>query len=230
MHQIQQNAHPMSIRRAARSKIAIAPLVDQRARSLDDRAARRSTSALVGRAPLVDRATRWSTSDAIVRRACSLIDERRARLLIAIVDRAARSTIAIVPRAARWCGAIVRRAAWSSIVSLVGAARRDLGSLSLIWALSSLSLFLSLFPEVIWSENEGRKWFPGQRWKYWSIGSHFLENDIFRDSQTLRFYGKWFPETVFTQFKHTLKHYFQTNYNNLSGLFIVEMVHGHLFK
>ena len=124
------------------------------------------------------------------------------------------------------------RARWSRSCTapLVGAARRDLGSLSLIWALSSLSLFLSLFPEVIWSENEGRKWFPGQRWKYWSTGSHFPENDIFRDSQTLRFYGKWFPETVFTQFKHTLKHYFQTNYNNLSGLFIVEMVHGHLFK
>ena len=122
---------------------------------------------------------------------------RRARSSIAIVDRAARSTIAIVHRAARRRGAIVGRAA-----------RRDLGSLSLIWALSSLSLSLSLslFPEVIWSENEGRKWFPGQRWKYWSTGSHFPENIIFRDSQTLRFYGKWFPETVFTQFKHTLRY------------------------
>ena len=77
-------------------------------------------------------------SDAIVRRAHSSIDERRARSLIAIVDRAARSTIAIVHRAARRRGAIVGRAA-----------RRDLGSLSLIWALSSLSLSLSLFSEVI---------------------------------------------------------------------------------
>ena len=123
----------------------------------------------------------------------ALVDRRETS---ALVDRAARSTIAIVHRATRRRGAIVGRAARSSIAPLVGVAWRDLGSL--------FSLSLSLFQEVIWSENEGRKWFPGQRWKYWSTGSHFPENDIFRDSQTLRFYGKWFPETVFTQFKHTL--------------------------
>ena len=61
----------------------------------------RPTSALVEHAPLVDRAARRSTSDAIVRRARSSIDERRARSLIAIIDRTARSTIAIVHRAAR---------------------------------------------------------------------------------------------------------------------------------
>ena len=53
-----------------------------------------------------DRASRRSTSDAIVRRVRSLIDERRARSLIAIVDRAARSTIAIVHRTARRHGAV----------------------------------------------------------------------------------------------------------------------------
>ena len=62
----------------------------------------------------------------------------------------------------------------------------------------SLSLSLSLFPEILWSENEGRKSFPGQKWKYWSTGSHFPENIIFHDSQTRGFYGKWFLETVFT--------------------------------
>ena len=175
MHQIRQNARPTSVRRAARLTIAIAPLVDPRACSSDDRVARRSTS------------------DAIVRRARSSIDERRARSLIAIVDRAARSTIAIMHRAA------CRRGA------LVDVMRRDLGSLSLIWALSSLSLSLSLFSEVIWSENEGRKWFPGQRWKYWSTGSHFPENDIFRDSQTCGKGWKWFPEIIVTQNKRTLK-------------------------
>ena len=46
----------------------------------------------------------------------------------------------------------------------------------------ALSLSLSLFPEMLWSENEGRKSFLGQRWKYWSTGSHFPENIIFRDS------------------------------------------------
>ena len=67
----------------------------------------------------------------------------------------------------------------------------------------ALSLSLSLFPEMLWSENEGRKSFPGQRWKYWSTGSHFLENIIFRDSQTCGFWRKWFPEVIFTQNKHS---------------------------
>ena len=95
------------------------------------------------------------------------LDRRSHRAIssIAIVDRAARSTIAIVDRAARRSG------------------------------LSLLSLSLSLFPEMIWSENEGEKSFPGQRWKYWSTKSHFPENIIFRDSQTCEFGGKWFTES-----------------------------------
>ena len=56
---------------------------------------------------------------------------------------------------------------------------------------------------MIWSENEGAKSFPGQRWKYWSTGSHFLINIIFRDSQTCGFKGNWFPEIIFTQNKRT---------------------------
>ena len=63
---------------------------------------------------------------------------------------------------------------------------------------------LSLFPEMLWSENEGRKLFPGQRWKYWSTGSHFPENIIFHDSQTCGKWWKWFPEIIFTQNKRTL--------------------------
>ena len=104
------------------------------------------------------------------------------------------------------------RRAISSIASLVGAVRssderRDLGSLfslSLSDLGSLFSLSLSLSPEVIWSENEGRNWFPGQRWKYWSTRSYFPENDIFRDSQTCRKGWKWFPEIIFTQNKRTL--------------------------
>ena len=106
-----------------------------------------------------------------------------------------RSRRAIDDRTARRRGAIVGRATRSGLSLL---------SLSLWSGLSLLSLSLSLFPEVIWSENEGRKWFPGQRWKYWSIGSHFPENDIFRDSQTCGKGWKWFPEIIFTQNKRTL--------------------------
>ena len=67
-------------------------------------------------------------------------DQRRDLANDASRDRAARSTIAIVHRAARRRGAIVGRDRT--------ARRRDRPSLSLIWAHSSLSLSLSLFPEV----------------------------------------------------------------------------------
>ena len=119
MHQIRQNARPTSVRRAA--------LVDQRARSSDDRAARRSTSALVGRtrSSLVDR------SDERAR--LSSIDERARQTIAPLVDR--RETSALVHRAARPRGAIVR--------------------------------FTSIhFPEVNWSENEGRNGFPWSKGKF----------------------------------------------------------------
>ena len=101
---------------------------------------------------------------------------------------------------------------------IVGAVARS--GLSLL----SLSLSLSLFPEVIWSENEGRNWFLGQRWKYWSTGSHFPENDIFRDSQTCGKGWKWFPEIIFTQNKRTLnlRRVFDRHHTNtLLGVFFV---------
>ena len=155
--------------------------------AIDDRdhAARRSTSDACPTSALVDRAT-WST--------IALRD---------LIDRAARSTIVphdLVDRD--------RRSRRSS-------ARCDHRTSGAIWALSSLSLSLwsglsllslsfSLFPEMIWRENEGAKSFSGQRWKCWSTGSHFPENIIFRDSQTCKFGGKWFPEIIFTQNKRTL--------------------------
>ena len=109
-----------------------------------------------------------------------------------------------------------------SIAPLVGAVRSsderhdrrsvlfDLGflfshSLSDLGSLFSLSLSLSLFPEMNWSENEGEKSFPGQRWKFRSAESYFPENEIYRRYQTPGFGGKWFPEIIFTQNKRTLK-------------------------
>ena len=46
-------------------------------------------------------------------------------------------------------------------------------SLSLRSGLSLLSLSLSLFSEMIWTENKSVKLFPGQRSKYWSTGNDF---------------------------------------------------------
>ena len=121
---------------------------------------------------------------------------RRARSSIAPRDRRSRraiSSIAIVDRQSRRVDRRSRRRDRRSLFSL---SLSDLGFL--------FSLSLSLFPEVIWSENEGSNWFPGQRWKNWSTGSHFPENDIFRDSQTCGKGWKWFPEIIFTQNKRTL--------------------------
>ena len=113
------------------------------------------------------------------------------------------------------------RSHWSrsSIAPLVGTVRSsderrdrrseifDLGSLfshSLSDLGSLFSLSLSLFPEMNWSENEGKKSFLGQRWKFRSTGSYFPENEIYRRCQTPGFGGKWFPEIIFTQNKRTL--------------------------
>ena len=103
-------------------------------------------------------------------------------------------------RGNRRTGAREISAAWSS--ESAGDRRTDWNVSSPLARTHSLSL--SLFPEMLWSENEGRKSFPGQRWKYWSTGSHFPENIIFRDSQTCGFGGKWFSKVIFTQNKHSL--------------------------
>ena len=79
-------------------------------------------------------------------------------------------------------------------------------SLSLCCSLHSFSHSLCVLrdSEMIWSENESVKSFPGQRHKFRSTGSDFLENFIFRCCQTRGLGGKWFPEIIFSQNKHTL--------------------------
>ena len=160
MHQIRQNARPTS-------------------GAIDDRAVRRSTSALVWRAPLVDRAAHRLTSDAIVRRARSSIDERWARPLIAIVNRAARSTIAPLDRRSRSCTAPLVGAVRSSIASLVGAARSGLSLLSL-----SLSLSLSF------SESD-LKW----KWGEKMISGSKVKILVNRKSFSGKWYFPWQPNT-----------------------------------
>ena len=87
-----------------------------------------------------------------------------------------------------------------------------------IWA---LSLSLSLSPKMIWSENEGVKSFPGQRWKFRSTRSHFPENEIYRCYQTPGFRGKWFLEIIFPQNKRTLKQQYTYFYT---------LFHSHVFQ
>ena len=88
----------------------------------------KSGKTLVRRAP-----DEWRDRRSRLRSRCSSIDECARRTIVLLVDRdtiVRRETSTLVDRRSRSCTA-----------PLVGAARRDLGSLSLIWALSlSLSL------------------------------------------------------------------------------------------
>ena len=196
MHQIRQKKPKPSKRkwindeRRAVRRATSGAIVDWWARLSD--AHRSSIAPLVGAVRSSD-----ERRDSSIDERCTS-DERDRRSRLSIDDCAARShrsRCSIIDRAARRRGAIVERAVRSGLSLL---------SLSLWSGLSLLSLSLSLFPEVIWSENEGRNWFPGQRWKYWSTRSHFPENDIFRDSQTCGKGWKWFPEIIFIQNKRTL--------------------------
>ena len=133
--------------------------------------------------PLVNRCRRRSRSIA------TSGDDRRSRSTSALVGRSHRSLIA--PLVDRRACSSDDHAARRSVLS-------DLGSLF------SLSLSLSFFPEMNWSENEGVNSFPGQRRKFWSTGRWFPENFIFRCNQTCGFGWKWFPEIIFTQNKRNL--------------------------
>ena len=152
----------------------------------------RPTSTLVGRAH------RSSIASLVDRLAVRPSDEhaRRLRLSIAPLDRRSHnviSSIAIVHRATRRHGAIVGRAAWSSIAPLVGAAQLDLGSLSLIWALSSLSFSFS-GSDLKWKWGEkmisgskmkilvNRKSFSGKWYFPWQLNTPVLQKMISRNS------------------------------------------------
>ena len=123
----------------------------------------------------------------------------------ALVERSRRSSIDERTcnrnrRGARSTSALVGRSHRLSIAGKVSSSSLSLSDLGSLFSLS-----FSLFSEMIWTENKSVKLFPGQRSKYWSTGNEFLENFIFRCSQTCGFGGKWFPEIIFTQNKRTLR-------------------------
>ena len=73
---------------------------------------------------------------------------------------------------------------------------------SYVWF--SLSLSLSLFVEFIWSENRTVKWFPGQRLVFFSQLKCKSGKCYFLEQPNTLFYGKWFPEMVWSQNKRSL--------------------------
>ena len=144
---------------------------------------------------IAQRRRRWDC--AVKARSVRSSDERHDRRWQStrgVIDEHARRTITL----------LVDHAAHRSTSGAI-AGEVSSSSLSLRSGLSLLSLSLSLFSEMIWTENKSVKLFPGQRSKYWSTGNEFLENFIFHCSQTCGFGGKWFPEIIFTQNKRTLR-------------------------
>ena len=95
--------------------------------------------------------------------------------------------------AGKWIGALVLPLALSVLLCV------------LCFSAFFLSVLLCVLrdPEMNWSENKSVNSFPGQRRKFWSTGSWFPENCIFRCNQTCGFGWKWFPEIIFTQNKRT---------------------------
>ena len=81
-------------------------------------------------------------------------------------------------------------------------------SLSLLFAEFFLSVALSLsfarVRKMFKGKNDSVKWFSGQMRQILVKRKLFSGNSIFRSCQTCGFYGKWFSETVFSQFKHSL--------------------------
>ena len=81
-------------------------------------------------------------------------------------------------------------------------------SLSLLFAefflFVALSLSFARVRKMFKGKNDSVKWFPGQMRQILVKRKLFSGNSIFRSCQTCGFYGKWFSETVFSQFKHSL--------------------------
>ena len=68
----------------------------------------------------------------------------------------------------------------------------------------SFSLCASLVPEIIWSENRNGNEFPWSMLLFYSQLKMISGKFNFPNQPNSLFYGKWFPETIFTQNKHSL--------------------------
>ena len=69
----------------------------------------------------------------------------------------------------------------------------------------SFSLCASPVPEIIWSENRNGNEFPWSTLLFYGQLKMISGKFNFPNQPNSLFYGKWFPETIFTQNKHSLR-------------------------
>ena len=101
----------------------------------------------------------------------------------------------------------VKARSWSTArsFSLCAFARSFFLSLVLPLRVCELSLRVSA-PEIIWSENRNRNEFPWSKLLFYGQMKMISGKFYFQNQPNSLFYGKWFPETIFTQNKHTLSY------------------------
>ena len=76
--------------------------------------------------------------------------------------------------------------------------------LSLSFSLCASSLCASLIPKIIWSENRNGNEFLWSTLLFYGQLKMISGKFNFPNQPNSLFYGQWFPETIFTQNKHSL--------------------------
>ena len=100
----------------------------------------------------------------------------------------------------------VKARSWSTArsFSLCAFARSFFLSLVLPLRVCELSFRVSV-PEIIWSENRNGNEFPWSTLLFYGQLKMISGKFYFQNQPNNLFYEKWFPETIFTQNKHTLR-------------------------
>ena len=83
--------------------------------------------------------------------------------------------------------------------------RSILRSFSLSFSLCASSLCVSPVSEIIWSENRNENEFLWSTLLFYGQLKMIFGKFNFPNQPNSLFYGKWFPETIFTQNKHSLR-------------------------
>ena len=101
---------------------------------------------------------------------------------------------------------LAKRRSRSVRTMLCARLRRSISrSFSLSFSLCASSLCVSPVSEIIWSENRNENEFPWSTLLFYGQLKMIFGKFNFPNQPNSLFYGKWFPETIFTQNKHSLR-------------------------
>ena len=101
---------------------------------------------------------------------------------------------------------LAKRRSRSVRTMLCARLRRSISrSFSLSFSLCASSLYKSPVSEIIWSENRNENEFLWSTLLFYGQLKMIFGKFNFPNQPNSLFYGKWFPETIFTQNKHSLR-------------------------